>query len=282
MNQATTEDPRRFLPLRVATYACVPWAKIDLSALHQRLESKLWAPWLQASLQSLQLRSALYPAEQLALVDHRNNPVASLSLARISWDGDPATLPTWDAIAVDAKTGLSSYDTAVCSPRGNTLVAMSMNVKPELQGKGLARQLLGEAQKLARQTGAEHLIGSFRPSDYGKTKLEARSTGRTPPSFLDYCRLERADGKPFDGWLRVLSSMGMQMMREDSQAMRVDVAGDEFQMHASLYNPKRWILIGKTDQQQVWECGEVGTWTVNTSHDGIFYQESNIWGRLPF
>lgn len=258
----------------------VPWRSLDIGVLHRELEVRNWAPWLQASALSLQERSNGFPAEQLAVVLPGGKVVASLSLARIMWSGDPATLPHWDQIALDPNTDLSSFRNNYCTSSGNTLVAMSMNVSPDFVGKGLAGVLLRSAQALAVATGTEHLIGSFRPNGFGPAKTRCIVESKPLPTFLEYCNTI-VEGSPQDGWLRSLSRFGMVAICEDTLAMQVTVPADEFLVYKAAYKPERWHRTGHSGAGEVWECGEVGVWVVNYETRRASYEESNLWGRLP-
>lgn len=260
--------------------SCVRWCQVDVGEIYRELERPNWAPWLQASAQSLQLRSLMFPREQLALVDDRGSPIATLSLARITWDGDVRTLPHWDDIALDPYMQISSFCNDICDPDGNTLVAMSMNVHRDWQGLGLATVLLRHAQGLATASGTDHLIGSFRPNNFGQYKLDCFGKMDVPMPFSDYCEYQ-IGGAPRDGWLRSLTRLGMKPLGEDTCAMKVTIGLGEFETHAALYNPNRWTCIGVRDGKEVWECGEVGVWTVDRVRGEATYQESNLWGRLP-
>lgn len=194
---------------------------------------------------------------------------ASLSLNQINWDGIANHLPSWDDVAGDPTDYSKTY-----VPEGNTLVLLSMNVNQAFKGDHLPSKMIKEATKLAQHLGASYLIGSFRPSGYGYIK---KGMGYDI-EFSTYCQLKRVGSdKPVDAWLGSLWHVGMKMLKEDEKAMTVEVPYHEFLSYKSIYHKGQWEEV----KQGVWECGEVGSWTINPDTRIATYQESNMWGILP-
>lgn len=236
--------------------------------IYKVLEHPNWAPWLEASQETIEGRAIVFPAGQL-LIKNSGLLVASLSLNQIFWSGNPATLPSWDDVAGVNTTDYSeTYD-----PKGNTLVLMSMNVAPDSKGQQLPSKLIDNVKLLAQNLGIKYLIGSFRPSGYGLAKKE--SNYQLP--FWNYCKMTQpVTGKPVDPWLRSLSFSNMQLIQEDSKAMQVTVPLAEFESYKSSYKPESWVEV----KPSVFECEEVGTWKVG--NETAKYSESNVWGIIPF
>jgi hypothetical protein len=209
--------------------------------------------------------------------------MASLSLARIDWNGDPATLPHWDQIALDPAGELTSLQNKLFAPNGNTLVAMSMNVAPKLQKLQLPTVMLAEARALAHQLGVTHLLGSFRPIDFGQAKLDAIASGLPVPTFMEHCQATRdSDGLPRDLWLRVLTRNGMRILCEDTAAMVATCSAEDFAALRASWRPELWASrSGDAGKTPLWECGQVGHWTIHPTTGIARYQESNVWGELP-
>ena len=242
------------------------WEIEDVPGIYAELEVPNWAPWLAASQESLMGRVQVFPEGQLIVKSIDDLPLASLSMNKISWDGDPNSLPCWDEVAGDPTTYEKTYE-----PEGNTLVMMSMNVHPEYQGHGYARNLIAGAKLTAMSLGVKHLIGSFRPNEYGKHKL---AYGSNSLDFGSYCQAVREDGWPIDSWIRNLTRNGMQSMGVDEKAMTVACSIDEFTELQRTYKPEIW----RKNTEGLWECGEVGAWEV-VGEDAI-YKESNLWGYI--
>lgn len=250
------------------SYNISSWQLEDLGNIYQLLEKPNWAPWLVASEQSLAGRVKTFPQGQLLVKSSKGMPLASLSMNRISWNGDPSTLPSWDNVAGDPTTYEHTFKS-----HGNTLVMMSMNVSPNFQGTGLARKLIEEAKKIATELDINNLIGSFRPNQYGEYKLQHLEE---EIGFETYCNTYRDDGLPIDSWLRNLTRNGMQQMLVDKKAMTINLPIDEFEKLKDTFKKPIWRL-NKTGS---WECGEVGSWYVDQERSVTIYQESNLWGKI--
>lgn len=240
--------------------------------------------------------------------------VASLSMNQINWDGNPDTLPSWDDVAGTQTTDYSE----TYQVDGNTLVLMSMNVSPKSKGQQLPAKIIEYVKLLAQAKGAEHIIGSFRPSGFGKAKLEmlpersgsyyahmkgldkdmsqypihakyGQKSLRDPSQFWSYC-IATVPGteKPIDPWLRSLWWAGMKLLKEDQMAMDVSVSQEEFDHYQHTYYPGRWQRFGISQGNwETWECGEVGVWKRHLDDSAgpvtqARYFESNVWGTIPF
>lgn len=243
------------------------WTPEQAQEIYNTLEHPNWAPWLEASEQTIAERAMVFPEGQL-LISEGSQLLASLSMNQINWDGNSNTLPSWDVVAGLNTTNYSE----TFQPHGNTLVLMSMNVSAEAKGKQLPTHMIQYVKQLAGNLGIEHLVGSFRPTGYGEKKREFNFN----LPFWDYCQMTKDNtDKPIDPWLRSLSWNGMKMIKEDPQAMVVPVSLEEFNQYKEQYKPNDWLEI----KPNVWECGEVGNWVVDM--DKATYTESNVWGMLP-
>lgn len=251
------------------------WTPEMAHDIYEVLEHPNWAPWLEASEATIAGRAKVFPKGQLALKNH-GELVASLSMNQIDWDGNPDTLPSWDQVAGKDTTDYSE----TYKPDGNTLVLMSMNVAPDSKGKKLPSKLVEYAKLLAMNSGIKYLLGSFRPSGYGKAKKESGYK----LGFWDYCQMKTpGTEKPLDPWLKSLSYSGMHILKEDPHAMAVSVSKSEMSTYMKMYHPELWSLrhIAQSGME-IWECGEVGYWQVPWDPEKPnTYIESNVWGEIP-
>jgi hypothetical protein len=136
----------------------------------------------------------------------------------------------------------------------------------------LPGKMIDAAANLGGKLKVDHLIGSFRPSEFGKLKPGLG----WDMDFWEYCLMKKSySDKPIDHWLGSLWHKGMKMLAPDYQAMAVQVSLEEFESYKQTYQPDMWQEI----KPKVWECGEVGTWYVQA--DYAEYIESNVWGELP-
>lgn len=249
----------------VRKYEVRPYNPSEAGMIFHGLERPNWAPWLRASEGVLAKRAEVFPQGQIAIWE-RERPVANISLARFNYDGDPQHLKTWDELMGDPPTGEGTFDL-----QGNALGMMSINVSQGQRGGGLTTEIFGAVRKLARELGVGHIMGSFRPTQFGDHSIK-----NPHASFKDYVDTKRPEDKlPIDGWLRILTKNGMRMLRVDDAAMVVpDVSREQFDEYRRTYNPDRWKQISLS----VWRCGETGIWLVGEK--SAVYAESNVWGIL--
>ncbi len=242
------------------------WSPEDANAIYD-IEHQNWAPWLEAKPPSLKGRAQVFPEGQLMMCSPNNEILATLSTNRINWDGQNNGLPTWDQVAGDPTTYEKTY-----SENGNALVLMSMSVNPEYKKSGLATLLVKEVVGLAKQLNIEYLVGSFRPNEFGGYK----KNNNPFCDFTEYCQMVRDDNQPKDAWLRSLIRNGMKPIAVDHHAMAVTISLEEFNELKLQYNPSNWLQL----ENNTWECGEVGSWQINTDNTAT-YIESNLWGQIP-
>lgn len=253
------------------------------SILHyERLEIESWAPWLRYSRSVLAHHVRAFPEDQFFAYDEAGL-VGALSTNRISWDGDPASLTSWRAIA---GARLDYEDTHVAD--GNTLVTLSMSIASRSRGSGVAGRLLDAVRTSARERGLEHVIGSYRPPGYGSFKLG------DDRGFLAYADLSGREGLPLDPWLRSLTRRGMERLGVDEQAMVLEVELGDFETlgrrssspwvrvvdarDASLHEAALPLALADCE---FWEVGQTGTWYVDRAAGRAVYIESGVWGAVP-
>lgn len=249
----------------IKKYEIRPYKPSEAQRIYDELEVPNWAPWLRASAETLAKRAEVFPEGQIAVWEGEH-PVANISLARFNYDGDPQNLKTWDELMGSPATGEETFD-----PNGNALGMMSINIKQDYQGKGLARIVIDSVKATASKLGVRHIMGSFRPNQFGE------HTHKKPHEpFSKYVNSTREeDNLPTDAWLRTLTRNGMRMLRIDDAAMVVpDVSREEFDNYRRTYKPEMWRQISPT----VWRCGETGVWLVGGKSST--YVESNVWGIL--
>ncbi|OGH21647.1 MAG: hypothetical protein A2629_01945 [Candidatus Levybacteria bacterium RIFCSPHIGHO2_01_FULL_41_15] len=236
----------------------------EAARIYQELEVPNWAPWLRASPETLAKRAVVFPEGQIAIWKGKR-PIASISLNRFNYDGNPDNLPTWDELAGYPSTYEETYD-----PNGNAVAMMSINIHPEFQGQGLTGDIITAVKTLRETLGIKHIMGSFRPSQFGDY-----SHDNPRANFTTYSHLKRPDRLPQDAWLRALTRNGMDVLRVDDFAMMVpDVSMEEFEEYRRTYFPEKWRKM----RPDVWRCGQTGIWVVG--RNGATYLEGNVWGIL--
>src|SRR6266487_6319908 len=162
------------------------WKTTDAHAIYL-LEQAVWSPWLRRPEQHIVTIAKQFPQTQFLLRNRDNAIIATLTANRINWDGNPASLTTWDRVA--RGDGRVSDYTKTYIPDGNSLCLMSMNVDPTIQRTGQASRLVEDMRCIAKELEVKHLISPFRPNGYGAYKLEH---GLIP--FAKYCAMMDENG----------------------------------------------------------------------------------------
>ncbi|MDQ3158556.1 MAG: hypothetical protein M3P98_00245 [bacterium] len=257
------------------------------AVIYERLEEKNWAPWLRFGVKTIAAQQKIFPDGQIVIEDE-GSPVAMLSANRINWDGSADSLTTWDDIAGEDEDYHATY-----IADGNTFALMSMAIDDDVKGKRLPQQIIDKIIAYSNSEGIEHIIGDFRPSGFGKYKKETRKV-----DFTEYVDDTREDGLPVDPWLRSVTRNGMQRQRIDREAMVVPATVEEVDQWRQEYNSDDWWqvedqesidyllewhdVLSKIEQvDEVWECGETGTWYIDRKNGKAVYVESNVWGEIP-
>ena len=94
----------------------------------------------------------------------------------------------------------------------NVVSALEINVLRSYRGRGIAQLMLAAMQRNARAQGFADLYAPLRPSD---KHLEPM----TP--FADYVTRRRADGLPFDSWVRTHVRVGAEIVKVAPTSMVV-------------------------------------------------------------
>lgn len=258
-------------------------ARRSVIDLHEQLEVRSWAPWLRFSLDDLREYDEVFPVGQIVQLGEGDRPDGALTSIRVDWSGDPDDLGTWDEVS-----GRERGARAALHSDGNTLVLLSISIRPEGRGRRLAATLIDRARDVARSEGIDHVIGPFRPSGFGAHKAAGGHV-----DFAAYCAARRDDGLPADPWLRVLTRLGMRPLRPIDRAMVVRTRIDDFEHLRRTHRPDTWFRLedrraaallarrGTTaPAPEVWECGEAGSWYVDRAEGSAVYEESNLWGTV--
>ena len=141
------------------------------------LEKTCWSSWLAALLESLAGRAEVFPDGQLC-IQSELGLLATLSVNKVNWDGQPENLPSWNAVAGEPTTYENTF-----AKSGNTLCLMSMNVSELRRGQQLPKILIKSLLDYAASNEITHVIGSFRPSAYSQAVLKSLEQGMQPVAF---------------------------------------------------------------------------------------------------
>jgi GNAT superfamily N-acetyltransferase len=151
------------------------------------------------------LLDGAWPAFQLVLLDPAGEIAATNNAAPIAWDGTDDGLPDgWDR---QLERSGEQHDAGVIP---DTLGAIQIVVDPARRGAGLAGVMVEAMRANARVHGFGHVIACVRPTDKHRFPLIP---------IEEYAFWTRADGEPFDAWIRLHVRLGARIVRGSPRAM---------------------------------------------------------------
>ena len=188
------------------------------------------------------------PDFQFHLLDDEGEPVARARTIPVGWDGTVDDLPAGiDGAIVRGFEG----------PVANTLCALIAQVTPKRQGEGVSRLVLEAMIELGRAHGLRAVIAPVRPNwkeRYPVTPIER------------YTYWTRADGLPFDPWMRVHARLGAEVLKPEPWSLHITGTVDDWQEWTGLAFPE--------DGEYVFP----GCLAPLTARDGRGeYWEPNVW-----
>ena len=167
------------------------------------------------------------------------------------WDGSLADLPA----GIDA-VGLRGV--AAQAPP-TALSALAAEVEADRQGQGLSGVLLRAMARLAGLAGLAPLVAPVRPT----------LKDRYPLIPIDqYARWRRADGLPFDPWLRLHARLGGTVLRPEPRSMEISAAAADWEQWIRLALPEPGDYVFPGGLAPLTVAGGVGR-----------YWEPNVWVR---
>jgi GNAT superfamily N-acetyltransferase len=148
-----------------------------------------------------------FPEYQLVLLDAAGEIAATNNSAPLFWDGTDEGLPEgWDDQVV------RTVDQLTRGVVPNTLGAIQIVVDPARRGTRLGGVMVAAMQANARSRGFGAVIACVRPTDKERYPLIP---------IERYARWTRADGQPFDAWIRLHVRLGARIVRGSPQAMTI-------------------------------------------------------------
>ncbi len=196
-----------------------------------------------------------FPKFQFVLYDEaRHEVIAEGHTIPCDWDGTIEGLG--DGIDAFLRAAVAVGEdgrppTALC--------ALAAEVRPPFQGGGLAGRLLEVMAEVAREASLSRLIAPVRPSlkeRYPITPIE------------EYVRWRRADGEPFDPWIRVHTRRGGQIVKPIPHSMRITGTIAEWEEWTGMPFPG--------DGRYTFPAG-LATVDIDHAHDRGTYWEPNVW-----
>jgi GNAT superfamily N-acetyltransferase len=144
---------------------------------------------------------------------------------------------------------------------GNCVTALAIVVPPEHQGKGLSSLMVKAMAELARSRGYSDLIAPVRPNWKERYPLAA---------IEEYAHWTRADGLPFDPWIRVHHRLGGEILKAASQSLRITGSVQEWE---------KWIGMPLPASGSYVFSHGLAPLQVDREKDSGSYWEPNVWMR---
>jgi hypothetical protein len=202
---------------RMAELGSEPWPEF---LAHDAQVNELWPCLLE-----------LAPDYQFGLIDTDTGTVAAMgNCIPIRWDRDPRTLPDGGIDAV-------LEDGAACLREGATPTAVSalmIVVSRERLGEGLSAKALRAMAEVVRRHDLADLVAPVRPTLKHRYPLIPMER---------YIRWRRADGLPFDPWIRVHERVGGDIVGPASAAMRVTGTVAEWEQWTEMTLPETGAYV---------------------------------------
>ena len=144
---------------------------------------------------------------------------------------------------------------------GNCVTALAIVVPPEHQGKRLSSVMVKAMAELARSHRSSDLIAPVRPNWKERYPLAP---------IEEYAQWTRADGLPFDPWIRVHHRLGGEVLKPAPKSLRITGSVEEWE---------RWIGMPlPASGSYVFPHG-LAPLQIDREEDIGSYWEPNVWMR---
>lgn len=172
----------------------------------------------------------------------------------LQWDGTADGLPA----GIDGAMQ-DGFAEAEAGTDPNTLCALAIEIPPVHQAKRLSTVMLDAMRSIARRHGFAQLIAPIRPNWKDRYPL-------TP--IDEYARWTRADGEPFDPWMRVHARLGARMLKAEPESLLITGSVAEWERWTGMAFPASGEYVFPSGLAPV---------TIDLDADVGRYWEPNIW-----
>jgi hypothetical protein len=197
-----------------------------------------------------------FPAFQLAMIDDRDQVVATGHSIPFRWDGTVEGLPAgWDEVL--------SMGFAQRGERVDAISALAITVAPEQQSNGYSVVLLRAMKDNALRQGIHQMVAPVRPmlkSRYPLTPID------------EYVTWRMADGRLFDPWLRAHLNL---------EAMLLRVAPRSLVIAGTVSEWERWAGMAFPVSGRYVVPGALSTVRIDRDRDQGEYLQPNVWMQHP-
>ncbi len=239
--------------LSIATFAERP----DTEPAIDAAMAAVWPDFMRAHEPAAELFGRAdrdWPDFQLVLTDEAGGFAAIANSMPLRWDGTDDGLPAgW------VEQGLRAVADHDAGRPPDTLGAMQIVVRPDLHGGGLSGTMVEAMKAAARSAGFRAVIACLRPTWKDRYPLAPMER---------YATWTRADGLPFDPWIRLHVRLGARIVRAspESMTMRGSVADWESWSGMSLPESGEYVIPRATSTLAIDREADTGV-----SHD------ANLW-----
>jgi hypothetical protein len=220
----------------------------DLAEQVDRLSEEAWPEFLRhANTHHWSSLFSIFADYQLVLYDPEDGVLAVGHTIPLIWDGILADLPDEMNAIMDRAMDAYQYQQAP-----TTLSAVAAIVAGKHQRKGLSSVILNAMKSLAAEHGLGALIAPVRPtlkSLYPLTPVE------------QYVRWKRADGLPFNPWLRVHWKLDAVPLKTMPESITVEGTVAEWEEWTGMFFPESgsYIVPGALEPVRVDRARDLGS-----------------------
>jgi Sortase and related acyltransferases len=232
----------------------------DLVAAAEAMGGELWPSWLSTAA----LRAywpSLYQGQlanyQTIAVDEASGVVVGLANSVPFPRGDSLPDTGWDWVLEQGVLAARAGNTV------NALSALSVAIRPEQRGTGLAQRLLEAMKPPARAAGLTSMVAPVRPTLKAAYPLQ---------DFATYCAWRRADGTPFDPWLRTHEAMGATVIGPAMASQTITGTLEQWQ---------RWTGMRFPASGRYAIPGALAPLDIDLAADSGICLEPNLWMEHP-
>jgi hypothetical protein len=197
---------------------------------------------------------AAVPQHQVLLLDVDDTVLGVGLSVPLAWDRTVDGLPGgWDGAVSAAARLLDAGQSA------NAVSALSITLKPQAGGRGLAARMVGAMKAAAAGVGIEALIAPVRPvlkSQYPLAPMAQYLTWRTPEEQV------------FDPWLRLHLRLG---------GVQVGIAYPSMTIRGTVAEWQEWTELSLPAAGEYVIPGGLVPLTVDRRADLATYREPNVW-----
>jgi GNAT superfamily N-acetyltransferase len=232
----------------------------DLAERARGLTADVWPEYNAHGVVPLRYWPGLYdvfPDFQYVLYDKGADEVlAEGHSLPLVWDGTLDGLPA----GIDGAMA-AAFDLHEAGGEVNTLCAMAIEIPPRHQRQGLSRTMIAAMARIAADRGLGDLIAPVRPSAKERYPL-------TP--IERYASWTRADGLPFDPWMRVHARVGGEILRPEPTSLYIEGSVGEWEAWTEMEFPESGDYVFPRGLAPV---------TIDRARDVGRYWEPNVWMR---